>query len=347
MKSTTIKDVANRLKVSISTVSRAFNNTHDVKEETRARILQTAKEMGYYPNPIAKKLTQSKTFNVGVVVPEFINEYYSEVIRGIQHTFLAKGYQVLIMQSDDNPEVELRNVKTLVQNKMDGLVICPSVECNNMEYYMEEIGQGYPIVFLNRLDESLPVNKVLFNNEKWSFFATEHLIYQGYKKIYHLSGKGNLGITKKRTSGFVKAMRKHHRSEDQYKVIETGLIPEEAMGTVQKLVENHDLPDAFMCVNDLVALSTIAVLKDYGITVPGDIGVMGFTEMKIANLVSPKLSSVKQPAFEMGQAAAEMLVKILDGEEIPEQTIILDGLLNIRESSLRKMISSFSKYEPG
>ena len=341
MKSTTIKDVAKRLKVSISTVSRAFNDTHDIKKETRERILQAAKEMGYYPNPIAKKLTQSKTFNIGVVVPEFINEYYSEVIRGIQHTLLAKGYQVLIMQSDNNPEVELDNVKTLVQNKMDGLVICPSVESSNMEYYLEEIGEGYPIVFLNRLDESLPVKKVLFNHEKWSFFATEHLIYQGYKKIYHLSGNGNLGITRKRTSGFLKAMNKHHYSEDHYKVIETGIIPKKAKATVQKLVESNDLPDAFMCINDLVALSTIAVLKDHGIEVPRDIGVMGFTETKIANLVSPKLSSVEQPTFEMGQVAAEMLVNILNEAEISKDTVVFDGKLNIRESTVREKISPF------
>jgi len=335
VKNNTIKDVARRLNVSISSVSRAFNDAHDIKKETRERILKTAEEMGYHPNPIAKKLTQKKTFNIGVVVPEFVNEYYAEVIRGVQDILFDIGYQVLITQSDNDPERELKNVKTLIQNMMDGLIICPSVKSKNMDYYLEEINKGYPIVFLNRIEQNYPANKVLFNNMKWCFFATEHLIYQGYKKIYHLSGNNDLGITKDRTHGFIKAMEKHHFSKDDYKVIETGILSKEAMATVQKLIDTNDLPEAFMCVNDLVALSSISVLIQNRIKVPDDIGVMGFTETKIANLVSPKLSSVKQPTFEMGKAAAEMLMKLINNEEIASDTIILNGSLNIRESSLK------------
>ena len=336
MKNVTIKDLAKRLNVSISSVSRAFNDTFDIKKETRERILKTAKEMGYYPNPIAKKLTQKQTYNIGVVVPEFINEYYSEVIRGIQDILISIGYQVLIMQSDNKPERELKNVKTLVQNMMDGLIICPSVKSKNMDYYLDEINKGYPIVFLNRVEKKIPAKKVLFNNTKWSFFATEHLIYQGYKKIYHLSGSNDLGITIDRTQGFIMAMEKHHFSKDDYKVIESGILSEEAIATVQQLIDTNDLPEAFMCVNDLVALSTISVLKQNRIEVPDDIGVIGFTETKIADLVSPKLSSVKQPTFEMGKVAAEMLMKLINNEEIISDTIILNGNLNIRESSLKR-----------
>lgn len=335
MKNVTIKDVAKRLNVSISSVSRAFNDTHDIKKETKDRILKTAKEMGYYPNPIAQKLTQKKTFNIGIVVPEFINEYYSEVIRGIQDILAVLGYQVLIMQSDNKPERELKNVKTLVQNMMDGLIICPSVKSKNMDYYLDEINKGYPIVFLNRIEKNFPAKKVLFNNTKWSFLATEHLIYQGYKKIYHLSGSNDLGITKDRTQGFIKAMEKHNFSKADYEVIETGILPEEAMERVQKLIDDSDLPEAFMCVNDLVALSTISILKQNQIAVPNDIGVIGFTETKIADLVSPKLSSVKQPTYEMGKSAAEMLMKLINKEAILSDTIILNGSLNIRESSLK------------
>ncbi|WP_190809446.1 LacI family DNA-binding transcriptional regulator [Flagellimonas sp. S3867] len=336
MKNVTIKDVAEKLNVSISSVSRAFNNTHDIKKETRERILKTATEMGYYPNPIAQKLVRNKTYNIGVVVPEFINEYYSEVIRGVQDVLVETGYQVLIMESDNKVERELKNVKTLMQNMMDGLVICPSVKSGNLDYYLNEINTGYPIVFLNRIEQNFPAKKVLFNNAKWSFFATEHLIYQGYKRIYHLSGSNDLGITKDRTHGFIRAMEKHNFSKNNYKVIETGILSEEAMAIVQRLIDQNDLPDAFMCVNDLVALSTISVLKQNQIEVPKDIGVIGFTETKIANLVSPKLSSVKQPTFEMGKAAAEMLMKLINNEAISSDTIMLNGILNIRESSVKQ-----------
>ncbi len=338
MKSITIKDVAEKLGVSISSVSRAFNSSNKIKKETRDRILETAEKMGYYPNPIAQKLTQKKTYNIGVIVPEFLNEYYSDVIRGIQDVLTPIGYQTLIMQSENNVERELKNVKTLIQNRMDGLVICPSAISKNSEYYLAKIKEGYPIVFLNRIEEAFPAKKVLFNNIKWSFFATEHLIYQGYKKIYHLSGNKDLGITKDRTKGFIQAVKKHGFSQDDYKVIETGIVPEDAMRQVQQLIDDNDMPEAFFCVNDIVAISVISVLKQNGIEVPLDVGIVGFTEMKISHLISPKLSSVKQPSYEMGKSSANLLIKLIRNEFIPDETIVLNGLLNIRESSAKRKV---------
>jgi len=245
MKHVTIKDVAKKLNVSISSVSRAFNDKYDIKKETRDRILKVAEEMGYYPNPIAKKLSQNKTFNIGVVVPEFVNEFYSEIVIAIQEVLMSKGYQVLIMQSDENPEQEFKNVMTLIHNMVDGLIIGPTMESGNMEYYLEQQRKGYPIVFMSRVDESLVAPKVLFNNKKWSFFATEHLIRQGYKKIYHLSGLKSLSVSNERISGFKKALSKHQISEENYKVIETGLLPNDGVEIIEDLIYNHDLPEAF------------------------------------------------------------------------------------------------------
>ena len=336
MKPVTIKDVAKKLNVSISSVSRAFNDKYDIKKETRERILKVANEMGYLPNPIAQKLTQKKSFNVGVVVPEFVNEYYAEVIIGIQQVLLSKGYQVLIMQSDDTSEQELKNVKTLIHNFVDGLIICPAVLSENINFYMEEINKGYPIVFLNRVRHDLPVNKVLFDNFKWSFFATEHMIEQGYERIYNLSGNNNLAITIDRVKGFKKALEKHHFPKGNYKIIETGLLPEDGIAIVEKLIEKDDLPDAFVCVNDLVALGVINYLEQKNIKVPEDIGVIGFTETKMATFMHPKLSSVKQPTFEMGKSAAEILLKLINNEKVSEQTVVLNGSLNIRQSSLKQ-----------
>ena len=336
MKPVTIKDVAKKLNVSISSVSRAFNDKYDIKKETRERILKVANEMGYHPNPIAQKLAQNKSFNVGVVVPEFVNEYYAEVIIGIQQVLLPKGYQVLIMQSDENSEQELKNVKTLIHNFVDGLIICPAVLSENKNFYMEEINKGYPIVFLNRVRHDLPVNKVLFDNFKWSFFATEHMIEQGYERIYNLSGNNNLAITIDRVKGFKKALEKHHFPKGNYKIIETGLLPEDGIAIVEKLIEKDDLPDAFVCVNDLVALGVINYLEQKNIKVPEDIGVIGFTETKMATFMHPKLSSVKQPTFEMGKSAAEILLKLINNEKVSEQTVVLNGSLNIRQSSLKQ-----------
>ncbi len=335
MKRTTIKDVARELNVSISSVSRAFNDKYDIRKETRELILRTAEEMGYIPNPIAKKLGQSKTFNVGVVVPEFVNEFYAEVIIAIQEVFLSKGYQVLVMQSDENPDLELKNVKTLIHNMVDGLIIAPTTESNNMDYYLKQVKNDYPIVFMSRVEQSVPASKVLFNNQKWSFFATEHLISQGYKKIYHLAGHKNLCVSNERIKGFRKALNKHKIAKENYKIIETGLLAKEGIEVIEDLIYQHDLPDAFYCENDLVAMGAIKKLKDNGYRVPEDIAVIGFTETRMAELVTPQLSSVKQPTFEMGKSAAKLLIKQIENDSFEQETIVLNGELNIRKSSIR------------
>ncbi|MBK5209075.1 MAG: LacI family DNA-binding transcriptional regulator [Flavobacteriaceae bacterium] len=336
MKYVTIKDVAKKLNVSISSVSRAFNDKYDIKKETKELILITAKEMGYHPNPIAQKLSQKKSFNIGVIVPEFINEYYSEIIIGIQKVLIENGYQVLVMQSDESPNQELANVMTLTQNMVDGLIIAPTLEGENMEFYLELCQKGHAIVFMGRIDESLPASKVIFNNFKWSFFATEHLISQGYTKIHHLSGYYKSNVSKERIKGFRKALEKHKIPKENFRVIETGFFAKEGIKVIDDLINSNDLPEAFFCENDLVALGVIKKLRDSGIKVPDDIAVIGFTETIMAKLMCPQLSSVKQPTYEMGENSAKLLLKILKDENSQPETIIFDGELNIRESSINK-----------
>ncbi len=335
MKHITIKDVAKKLNISISTVSRAFNNKYDIKSKTKDLILKTATEMGYFPNPIAKKLSQQKTFNIGVVVPEFITEFYAEIIVAIQEVLIKRGFQILVMQSDNQPETELNNVKTLIYGMADGIIIAPTLDGDNIEFYLKQIKAGHPIVFVNRVRESLNANKVIFDNKKWSFFATEHLIRQKYKKIYHLAAYKNLTVGTDRIDGFKKAMKKHKFPEENYQVIETGLLAKEGMDVVEDLIYRHDLPDAFFCANDLVAMGVIKTLKENGYNVPNDIGVMGFTDTQMSELISPQLCTVKQPTFEMGKLAAELLLKQLDNHNIEPETKILNGKLIIRESSKR------------
>ncbi|AUP79721.1 LacI family DNA-binding transcriptional regulator [Flavivirga eckloniae] len=335
MKHVTIKDVAKYLNVSVSTVSRAFNDKYDIRKETKELILKTAEEMGYHPNPIAKKLSQNRSLNIGVVVPEFINEYYSEVIIALQESLVSKGYQVLVMQSDENEKQELKNVKTLIYDMVDGLLIAPTIGHENISYYLKRINDGYPIVFLNRVDESIPASKVIFNNIKWSFFATEHLIRQKYEKIYHLSGYRDLCVSKERIEGFKKAMNKHKISKENYKIIEAGLLAKEGKEVIEDLIFHHDIPDAIFCVNDMVAFGAIKKLKDNGYRVPEDVAIIGFTETRMAELVTPQLSSVKQPTYEMAKAAGELLLKKINNNEIPDETIIMNGELNIRKSSVK------------
>ena len=198
MKHITIKDVAKKLNVSISTVCRAFNNKYDIKENSKNLILKTAKELGYKPNPIARKLTQQRSYNIGIVVPEFSSNFFPEVMLGAQQILHKEGFQVLIMQSNNSWELERKNVETLVDNMVDGLIISLTSEIKNNDYYSSLLKLNIPIVFFNRAVDEILTSKVLFNDYKWALFATEHLIIQGYKNIVHLSGTTNLTLTKNR-----------------------------------------------------------------------------------------------------------------------------------------------------
>ena len=291
--------------------------------------------MGYHPNPIAKKLIQKKTLNIGVVVPEFINAFFPEVIIGIQDVLIKKGYQVLIVQSNECFETELKNVQSLEENMVDGLIISLSRETKNLDYYKSLIDQNYPIVFFNRYNEDLSASKVIFDDFKWSFFVSEHLIKQGCKKIFHFSAYNHLLLARNRIKGFKKALDKYGIKYDKDWIIETGLFVEEGEQVMQGLIEKDNIPDGIVCANDKTAFGAMREIKKNGLSIPTDIAITGFSESPLVELVDPPLTSVIQPTHEMGEIAAKLLLKKIENEHMTPETVILNGTLNVRASSLK------------
>ncbi len=336
MKHITIKDVAKKLNCSVSTISRAFNDKYDIRKETRELILSTAKEMGYSPNPMAKSLLKQCSNQIGVVVPEFINSFFPEVIIGIQEVFIKKGYQVLIMQSNELYNNEIENVKAMENNMVDGLILSLSLETKNVDYYKELIRQGFPLVLFNRVSNELNTHKVVMDDYKWAFFATEHLIYQGYKKILHFSGPQILSFSQNRIRGFIDAHKKHKLKIEEGYILETGLMISDGEREMEKLITSHNMPDAVFCVNDPTAIGAMKMLKKYGYKIPGDVALVGFTETKLAELIDPPLTSVAQPTTEIGRTAALLLLEQIESKGIfVPQTVTLNGRLNVRESSVK------------
>lgn len=334
MKHITIKDVARKLNVSVSTVSRAFNDKYDIRTETKELILKTAEEMGYRPNPIARKLIQQRSLNIGIIVPEFVNSFFPEVIMGAQEILLEKGYQVLIMQSNESWETEFNNVKTMVDNMVDGLIISLSCENQNIENYKKLIDTDMPIVFFNRVVEDLPASKVVFDDFKWAFFATEHLLVQGHKDIVHLTGPKNLTLSKNRLKGFDAAHRK-------YKVplgrkVACSFSMEAGAKVALEMIENKEVPSAIFAASDQSAIGAMKVFKEHGYEIPKDIAFVGFSESRLAEHIVPALTSVSQPTRDIGQTAANLLLEQIEtkGLYVP-QTIVLNGRLNVRESSMK------------
>ncbi len=331
----TIKDIAKKLNISIATVSRAFNDKSDIKTETKNLILKTAKEMGYRSNPMAKKLMQKRSLTIGIVVPEFMNSFFPEVIIGAQEILFEKGYQVLITQSNENYETELKNVKTLEDSMVDGIIISQSSETKNSIYYQNLINSGFPIVFFNRVCNEISSSKILFNDFKWAFFATEHLINQGYRNIYHLKGKESLSLTNDRMKGFVEAHAKHKLTVSKEQIIPTGFGIEDGKRVANEIIDSGKIPDAIFASNDPSAIGAMQVFKKRGFRIPEDVAFVGFTESKMGAIIDPPLSSVLQPAREMGREAAKLLIAQIENlTTFKPQTIVLNGQLNIRESSV-------------
>ena len=330
----TIKDIAKKLNLSIATVSRAFNNKSDIKLDTKNLILKTAKEMGYRPNPMAKKLMQKRSLTIGIVVPEFLNSFFPQVIIGAQEILFEKGYQVLITQSNENFETELKNVKALEDSMVDGIIISQSSETKNVEYYQNLINSGFPIVFFNRVCDEIASSKILFNDYKWAFFATEHLINQGYRNIYHLKGKESLSLTNDRLKGFVDAHTKHKLILAKEQIIPTGFAIEDGKRVANEIIDSGKIPDAIFASNDPSAIGAMQVFKKRGFRIPEDIAFVGFTESRMGTIINPPLTSVLQPAKEIGREAAKILLEQIDNPvTFKPKIIVLNGQLNIRESS--------------
>ncbi len=335
MQYVTIKDIARELNLSVATISRAFNDKYDIRKETKALILQKAKEMGYKPNPIARMLLQKNSYHIGVIVPEFIHSFFPEVIIGIQEVFCQKGYQVIIMQSNENSEMEFRNIVSMEESMVEGLLISLTKETKNIAYLNQLIKDGFPVVLFNRIDETLPASKVVFNDYKWALLATEHLIEQGARNIFHLSGPRHLTLTRERVNGFRRALEKHRIPCEDHQIIETGIAIEDGERVMEEIIRKGNIPDAIFATNDPTALGAIKVLKKHGYKIPEDVKIAGFSNSKTAEIVEPNLTSVAQPTFEMGRTAARLLLEQITatGNREPQKTV-MDGRLIIRDSSV-------------
>ncbi len=332
----TLKDIANALKISTATVSRALADRWDVNSETKRLVIEEAKRQNYKPNPIAKRLQNRHSRIIGLVVPEFKSLFFPNVISGVQKVIDEAGFQLLITQSQESMEIELRNLKLLENNMVEGILISINREGENLDYYQELIDSGIPLVFFNRVSSNIDAPKVIIDDYKLAFFATEHLIYNGFKKIYHFEGPANLSVSKERKRGFIDAMIKHHREISENVIVTAGVQSDKGYTAMHDLIIKNDLPDAIFCFNDPSAMGALKAIKEAGLKCPDDVALVGFSETELASLIDPPLTSVEQPTFEMGETAANLLLEQLDKNPKPFRTVLLTAKMNIRKSSIKE-----------
>lgn len=343
MKNVNIKDVAKELGVSVSTISRAFNDKYDIKKETRDKIIAKATELGYSPNPTAQKLQKKSTNTIGIIVPEFRNAFFPDVISGIQDVLIPLGYMVLIMQSNENAEMELANVKTLYNNRVDGMIIsfsADTTESTNISYYKSLIKDNFPFIQINRTIDELETAKIIFDDYSWAFKATEHLILHNYKNIVHFKGPSLLSFSTSRAKGFKDAMIKHNLYLGDHQFIDSGICIEAGKKAMQNLIDSNQIPDAIFAVTDPVAIGAMIKMKENNIRIPNDVGIVGFSESRFSEIIEPSLTTIKQPTYEMGQAAAKLLIQQIETKINVPQEIKLSGSFKIKKSSVRLQSSS-------
>jgi LacI family transcriptional regulator len=335
----TIKDLAKKLGVSASTVSRALKNHPDISVETKKAVNDLAKQLNYQPNTVALSLRQSKTNTIGVIIPEIAHFFFSTVVSGIEDIAYSKGYNVIITQSSESYEREVIDTQALFNSRVDGILISVARDTKNFDHFTNLIQRNMPLVFFDRIIEGVNASKVIVDDEQGAYEATQHLIEQGYKRIAHLAGPANLIISQNRLNGYKAAIADNNYLKDDSIVKICGLgTYEEAEQITYELLDSRVPPDAIFANNDVAAYGAMTAIKKRNLHIPNDIAIVGFSNWRFSGLIQPALSSVTQPGFKMGQEATKLLLKQIEmkeSEDLVTETITLKTSLMIRDSSRR------------
>lgn len=336
----TIKDIAKALGLSTSTVSRALRGSYEISPETKKLVLEYAEKINYRPNPIALSLKERRSRSIGVVVTEIANNFFSQAINGIESIAYNRGYHVIISQTHESWERENVTIQHLASRSVDGLLISLSNETTDLSQLKQLHEKGLPMVFFDRVTDEIVTHRVTANNFKGAYDSTLHLIKQGCRRIAHVTNSPHLSITRERLEGYKKALDENNIAFDE-KLVQYchhgGMIYAEIEEAVARLLKSKQRPDAVLAASDRITTSSLKAFRDAGVKVPEEIALIGFSNTNMAELINPPLSAVRQPAFDMGQVATELLIQIIESKRpITEfETKILDTELFIRNSSAR------------
>ncbi|GAA0553826.1 LacI family DNA-binding transcriptional regulator [Chitinophaga japonensis] len=313
----TIKDIAKALGLSTSTVSRALRDSHEISTETKQLVLEYATSINYRPNPIALSLKEKRSRSIGVIVAEIANSFFSQAINGIESVAYDKGYNVIISQSHESYDKEVMTLQYLASRSIDGLLISVSTATKDLEHLKALHERGFPIVFFDRIVEDIHTHKVMVDNFRGAYDATMHLIKQGYTRIANITNSENLSISRERVAGYIEALAqkniKPRKSLIKY-CFHGGMLLNEIEEAINQLLKVRPRPDAIFTASDKLTTGCMRVLKSKGIRIPEDIAVVGFSNSDIIELLDPPLTVVRQPAYEMGQIAMELLLQLIESK---------------------------------
>lgn len=309
----TIKDIARELGVSPSTVSRALKDNPDISQETRDTIHKYAREHHYKPNILAMNLRTSRSNTIGVIVPQLVHHFFSCVLSGIEETAAAAGYNILVAQSNEEYEREVRIVHSFLTARVCGVITSLAKDTSRYDHYQELLDSDIPIVFYDRICTGINTERVVVDDYAGSFAAVEYMIQTGCKRILFYSADPHLEISKNRRNGYLDAMKKYKIPVDS-SMIKQCDTREKAIAITPELLESAEYPDGFFAINDETASGILYACKLVGRKVPDEVSICGFTDGAIAQSTDPKLTTVEQHGEEVGKSAIQLLRDKIEGE---------------------------------
>jgi len=337
----TIKDIARALDLSYSTVSRALKDSYKISEDTRRLVQRYAEEHHYRPNLMAQGLKSQRSRSLGVVLCNVPNVFFSEVLSGIESVAYNRDYLVIITQSQESYEREVKNVQNLAWRAVDGLLVSLSTETENLDHFTGLHEQGLPMVFFDRVTDELNTHRVVADNRGGAYAATCQLIASGYRRIAHITSSPCVSITVERREGYVQALQEAGLAISEAYVrycMHGGMVDEEIERAVEELMALPYPPDALFCASDRLTMGCYALLRRKGWKIPEQMGVAGFSNFHSAELFCPGLTTVRQPAFEMGKAATELLIGLIESKRQPKEFVrkVFPTELFVRDSTRGK-----------
>jgi DNA-binding LacI/PurR family transcriptional regulator len=331
----TIKDIASRLNVSVATVSRALRNSEEIKKETKRAVLQMAKEMDYHPNLLASSLSSKRSKILGVVVPTINRQFWSNVISGIEHVAYQEGYKVMIFQSSESYLKEMEIVEILANSRVDGILMAFSKDTKDFGHIQGVMDRGIPVLLFERVCEEIQTSKIVTDDYEGARQIVQHLIDRGNTNIAYVSGHLSLKVCRERYEGYRDALRANGLAVKPELLME---IPEfsyeGAAKAFQVLWEKNIGIDAVFCFADILAIGVLHAARLLNIDVPRQLAVAGFGNDDTGKFVSPSITTMAQPSFEIGEAAANMIMEQIQAEDVfVHTTKVIKTQLIVRESS--------------
>lgn len=332
-----LKELAAELKLAPSTVSRALNDSYEISEATKKKVISMAEKLNYHANPFARSLRENKSKTIAVIIPERINNFFAQVMDGIEEIAQEHGYHLLVYNTHEDVEREKKIVNLLLNGRADAIVMSVSSQTSDISHLMKLHERGLPIIFFDRVRSEIPTTKFITNDYESAFEGTKHLINQGCKKIALLTLGKDLSTTKERQRGYNDAILSEGWELDPALTLYCSHDEDNNVKLIEKLLKSSNKPDGILASVEKLAFATYQTVKKTELSIPSDLKLISFSNASVANLLNPSLTTITQPAVSIGNECAKLLIKKLTKPkhyDLLDQVITIPSKITVRESTL-------------